>query len=594
MIAALSLALKPAVTLGGGMFKSWKSVAGTEWVSKANRRDARFVFAGSVTLNLLALALPLALLQVYDRIIPNSSHGTLLLMIGGVAVVVMAEALMRVARADIISWMGAQIEHRAGCRAFGRLMGAPADELERTGAGELIERFSGLSMVREVFTEHWTLLACDLPFVLIYVVTIWYLAGWLVLAPLAMMALVVATAIRGSKVAEEAIEEFNSVRDRRQNFTIEAIHGIHSIKSMAMEAQMIQRLARLQDAVAKASHKVVLSNASVLSNGATFSQMSTLAVVIIGAVLVVDNHLTMGGLSACTLLTGRALQPVQKAVAMWGRFQNAQIMRQRFESLFELSPECPEGTPPLDIREGAVEFRDVTFGYGTGEPILKNVSLRIAPGERVAIAGDNGSGKSSLLRLMYGSMAPSQGQVLMDGQPVSGFDRNARKHGGIAYIPQRGELFRGTILDNMTMFQPGLRRDALRIARELGLDEVIFRLPQGYHTRIGDGSTEAMPRGVAQRLAVVRALTRQPRVILFDEANAAMDNQGDEHLRRYFEAMPRTTTLIMVTLRPSMQKLADRVLQIDNGTVVPAINRQDASPPVVTTEIALNGQGVAV
>ncbi|OAN53689.1 hypothetical protein A6A04_13875 [Paramagnetospirillum marisnigri] len=568
------------------------------WVTTANRRDAVYVLAASVALNLLALALPLALLQVYDRIIPNSSGGTLMLMISGVILVVAMEAVIRVARADIISWMGSQIEHNAGCRAFGRLMGAPADQLEQTGAGDLIERFSGLPMVREVFTEHWTLVACDLPFVLIFLVTFWYLAGALVLAPLAMVALIVLVALSGSAKAEKNTEDFNTIRDRRQNFTIEAIQGIHAIKSMAMETQMIQRLARLQDAVAKASHKVVLSNAGVLSNGATFTQISTLVVVVIGAMLVVDNSLTVGGLSACTLLMGRILQPVQKVVAMWGRFQSADMMRERFQGLFDLPSEHSELARPAQISRGSVEFRDVTFAYGKHAPIFEHVSLSIEHGERIAISGDNGSGKSTLLRLMYGSSIASSGEILLDGMPVADCYRNAQESGGVAFVPQRGELFRGTILENLTMFKPSLRRVALRIASDLGLDEVVYRLPQGYNTRVGEGSAEALPRGVTQRIAVVRALTRQPRILLFDEANAAMDSQGDERLRQYFEALDRDTTLIMVTLRPSLQKLADRLFKIEDTAVNPVRFRLDApqppsQPPPVLTTVPNTGAAIA-
>lgn len=559
-----------------------------KWVSETNLKDARYVLAASVSLNLFALALPLALLQVYDRIIPNSSYGTLFLLVVGVGSIVLLEALMRVARADIISWMGAQIEHRAGCKAFARLMEAPADDLEQAGAGDLIERFSGLPMVREIFTEHWTLLVCDLPFAVIFLATIWYLAGWLVLAPLALIGLIVFIAVKGSPGAEKAVEDFNKIRDHRQNFTIEAIHGIHSIKSMALETQMIQRLARLQETVATRLHKLVLSNASVLSNGSTFSQLSTLSLVVLGAFMVVDNQLTIGGLSACTLLTGRALQPIQKAVAMWSRFQNAQLLRARFESLLDLPSEHAEGATPLKIEKGGIELRNVSLHYDPQAPILRNVSLKFEPGAKVAIAGDNGSGKSSLLRLIFGSMRPTEGLVLVDGQPIADFDRNAQKSGGIAYVPQRGELFKGTILDNLTMFRPSLRHEALRIAGELGLDDVIYRLPQGYHTRVGDGSTEALPRGVAQRIAVVRALTRKPKVLLFDEANTAMDNQGDERLRAYLEKMDRGTTLIMVTLRPSLQKLADSVLQLEKGRLVPAPPRQAPPQPAVQPPTAAN------
>lgn len=538
-----------------------------------------YVGVASVMLNVLALALPLALLQIYDRIIPNSSTGTLLILVAGVASAVMLEALLRVARTEIVGWAGVKFEHKAGCEAFGRIMGTPADELERTGAGELIERLAGLPMVREVFSEQWALILCDLPFVLLFLGAIAYVAGWLVLVPLAMLLGFVAFAFVSTRSVGKAITDFNTVRDRRQNFNIEIIHGIHAIKSMAMEGQMIQRYARLQESVARANHQVVQGNSKALAVGQAFSQMLTLAVVVCGGWLVVRGHLTVGGLSACTLLASRALQPVQKAVGMWTRFQTARLMRERLASVMELPAEPhPVQAPSLKLA-GAVTLREVCFGHGEdGDELFQGLSLDVRPGERVAIAGDNGCGKSTLLRLILGVAQPTGGEILVDGQPVSAYDPEALRGGPIAYVPQYSEMFRGTILDNLTMFRPHLRKSALAIAKDLGLDEVVYRLPGGYDTRIGDGSTEALPRGVTQRIAVVRALAPRPRIVLFDEANASMDGPGDDQLRRYLETMDRHCTMILVTLRPSLQKMADRVLLLKNRRLEPK-----APPPAAGT-----------
>lgn len=539
-----------------------------------------YVGVASVMLNVLALAMPLALLQIYDRIIPNSSQGTLVILMAGVATAVILEALLRVARSEIVGWAGVKFEHRAGCEAFGRIMSTPADELERTGAGELIERLSGLPTVREVFSEQWTLLLCDLPFVALYLGAIAYVAGWLVLAPTALLAGFVAFAWFSTRSVSKAITDFNTVRDRRQNFNIEIIHGIHAVKSMAMEGQMIQRYARLQESVARANHQVVLGNSKALAVGQAFSQLLTLAVVVGGGWLVVNGHLTVGGLSACTLLAGRALQPVQKAVAMWTRFQTARLMRERFASVLELPSEARPAQAAPAVQEGAVSLRNVSFGYGAeGAELFQGLNLEVKPGERVAIAGDNASGKSTLLRLILGAVAPGQGEVLIDGRPVSEYDPETLRGGPVAYVPQYSEMFRGTILDNLTMFRPHLRKQALAIAKDLGLDEVVYRLPGGYDTRVGDGSTEALPRGVTQRIAVVRALAPGPRVVLFDEANASMDGPGDEQLRNYLENLDRHCTMILVTLRPSLQKMADRVLVLKGRQLEPKAPTPQAPAP---------------
>lgn len=526
------------------------------------------VVLASLFLNLLALALPLALLQVYDRIIPNAAHGTLAMLLLGVLAAVLLEALLRTARAVLLSWAGVQFEHRAATEAFARVMAAPADELEHRGAGELLERMAGLPTVREVFAEHWTLLACDLPFVALFLGVMWLIAGWLVLAPAAILAAIVVTGALGADRVRKAIQTFNQVRDRRQNFSIEVIQGIHAVKSMAMESQMVQRYARLQEAVAEASHAVTAGNSTAMSVGTAYSQLATLVVVTAGASMVVDHHLSVGGLAACTMLTSRALQPVQKAVALWTRFQTAKLMRERFATIFDLPVEPAPAMAASGPVQGSVVLRDVSLAVGDGEELFRALDLSVMPGERIAIVGDNGSGKSSLLRLIAGGLRPSSGEVLLDGFPVADWDKEALANEGIAYVPQHGELFRGTIIENLTMFRPHLRKEALRIARELGLDEVVFRLPQGYHTRVGDGSSDALPRGIVQRIAVARALATKPRVLLFDEANATMDGGGDERLRRYLAGMGRDCTMILVTLRPSLQKMVDRLLMIEGGHLV--------------------------
>jgi ATP-binding cassette subfamily C protein LapB len=550
------------------------------------RRGGGYVGVASVFLNLLALALPMALLQIYDRIIPNSSTGTLLLLLAGVGTAVVLEATLRVARAEIVGWIGVQFEHKASLSAFRRIFRTPADELERVGAGELIERLGGLPTVREVYSENWTLLVCDLPFVFLFLGCIAYLGGWLVLAPAAVLLAFAAFAMLGGSAMEKVIGDFNTVRDRRQNFSIEVIQGVHSVKAMAMEAQMIQRYARLQESVARNSHQVVQVNTSNLGVAGVFSQLLTLSVVVFGGMMVVDNALTVGGLSACTLLAGRALQPVQKAIGMWTRWQSARLMRRRFDTIFDLPAEPGSDDPVVAPVVGEVELQAVGFQPLADAPALfSGLDLVVRRGERVAIGGDNGSGKSTLLRLIHGSLAPTEGQVLLDGIPVADRDRaQLLAAGGVAFVPQRGELLRGTILENLTMFRPDRRREAMRLASQLGLDEVVYRLAQGYHTRVGDGSSDILPRGVVQRIAVVRALAAKPRVLLFDEANAAMDGPGDEKLRQYFEGMSRDVTLIMVTLRPSLQRLADKVLRIEDGHLVDARVPVAAPAPDASTD----------
>lgn len=529
----------------------------------------------TVFLNLLSLALPLALLQVYDRIIPNSSTGTLLLLVAGVAAALVCETVLRLARSAITGWIGARFEHRAGVAAFGRLLNTPQHVLEREGTGVHLERMAALPMIKDHYAEQGLTTLLDMPFVVLFLGLVWVLAGTLVLVPLGMVALFALLMLREARGLRRAMKDYNTVRDRRLSFNIEVLNGVHSVKSMAMEGQMMQRYARLQEAVARANHGVVMHNAVALGMSGLFSQLVMIGIAAYGSTFVVANELTVGGLAACTLLAGRAMQPLQRAVALWTRLQGLKLAEERAEQIFRLPQNPVPEAPYVAVCQGAVELRDVHYGYDGGEkPLFGGISLRVEPGECVGISGTNGSGKSSLLGLIRGTLAPTSGQVLIDDVPVSQWDPRSLAMEGIGYLPSEAALFRGTLLDNLTMFRKELRRPALDAAHLLGLDEVVATMPQGFLTKVPDGASDAMPRGIRQRIAVARVLALRPRIILFDEANTAMDGAGDERLRQALEGMKGSTTMILVTLRPSLLKLAERRFEIAGGTLR---ERQDPS-----------------
>ncbi|WP_185961521.1 peptidase domain-containing ABC transporter [Telmatospirillum sp. J64-1] len=550
------------------------------------RKSLPILALASLFLNLLALALPFALLQVYDRIIPNASHGTLLLLVLGVATAFILESVLRVARSAITGWVGARFEHAASVAAFNHLLGTPEHVLERDGTGVHFERMSAIPAIKENVADNGVTLALDLPFVAVFLGLIWLLAGSLVLVPLALLLLFGLIVLRQATGLRKAIAEYNTVRDRRLSFNIEVLGGIHSVKSMAMEGQMLQRYVRLQEAVAKANHDIVMRNTSALAVSGLFGQLTMVAVVAYGSTFVIDNALTVGGLAACTLLAGRAMQPIQRAVSYWTRLQGVRLSRQRAEEIFALPHPARPANPHRAKVRGAIELKSVRFRWeGAEEDLFSGLDLTVAPGECIGISGANGCGKSALLGLIRGSIQPNEGQVLLDGVPIGDWDRESLAHGGIGYLASQAQLFRGTLLDNLTMFRKELRKPALEAAHRLGLDELVATMPQGFLTRIADGASDSMPRGIRQRIAIARVLALKPRVLLFDEANTAMDGQGDERLRQALEELKGEITMILVTLRPSLLKLADRRYEIVDGRLNPREDpslrgRAPATPPL--------------
>lgn len=530
----------------------------------------------STFINVLALALPLTLLQVYDRIIPNNAQGTLSLMIIGVGVALALDAMLRLARSYVSGWMAARFEHLAGCNAMERLLRTPIVGYENQGAGVHLERMNALSVLKEFYAGQAVLAVCDLPFAVIYLGAIYYLAQHLVLVPIGLIILFFIVAAVVGKKLKASLEGRMMADDRRYNFIIEVLGGIHTIKGLAMEEQMLRRYERLQETCAGAEREVSLNSSSAIGVGAIFSQLTMFAVVGYGSTFVIDGVLTVGGLAACTMLAGRSMQPLQRAVGIWTRFQSISLARDRLRELFRMVPEITDDMPPLENVQGDLTVQNVSFNFGKnrdGEDlpiIFSNISLDITAGSVVGIKGANASGKTSLLLLMNGILHPTNGQVFVDGMDIARFDPvSVRRE--VAYLPQEGTLFNGTLLENLTMFRQEKDSIAIEMARLLGLDNVVAHMPMGYDTPVADGAGESMPRGIKQRIAIARALVDKPRILLFDEANSAMDSAGDAMLKDLLSRLKGRVTLVLVSQRPSMLELADDVYEIKDHGLVPYV-----------------------
>lgn len=540
----------------------------------------------SLFLNILGLALPMSLLQVYDRILPNKSVGTMVFLMGGVLAALLMESTLNFCRAWITGWVGAKFEHNAGCTALNHLVMSGVDEFERDGSGAHLERMTSLATVREFYAGQAMLTLLDLPFAILYLSLVAMMGGILVLVPIILLVLFCTTAILLGGKLRGALQKRMVADDRRFNFIIEVLGGIHTVKAFAMEAQMVRRYERLQETCAEGAYDVALSSSTAMGVSSFFSQATTICVGMAGALVVLNGDMTTGGLAACSMLAGRSMAPVQKALGVWTRFQSFMLARHRLTELFKLKPESPPGLPKMTNPKGALEMRDCCFRYGEKLPwIIRDASVNIAEGECIAVAGGNGGGKTTLLTLMQGAIKPVTGEVLLDGEPVTNYEpQSVRDH--IAFLPQVGVLFQGTILQNITMFRKEFEDTAVETAALLGLDEVVATMALGYDTPVGDGAYDSLPRGIKQRIAIARALVNNPRIVLFDEANTAMDTTGDNFLRVWLERAKGKRTLVLVTPRPSLVKLADRVFDLKDGTLVARAPREERQPagPIASAE----------
>ncbi len=527
------------------------------------------LFLCSLVINILSLALPLALLQLYDRILPNDARDTLTILVAGLGGALVLEFVLRNLRTVIAGWFGARFEHSLGCRAVRHLLHSDLASYEQDGPGNYLQRLNAISPLRDFYGSQSVILLGDLPFAALFLAAVAYLAGPLVYVPLGLIALFGILALLTGWRLRHALDRRTGADDRRFNFLIEVLSGIHTVKGVAMEGQLLRRYERLQEGSADAHQAVALHSAVTLNLSATFSHLTLFAVAGAGAFLVIGGDLTVGGLAACTTLSGRALQPLQKAVGIWTRIQTVQLARQRLRRLFSLPSEPMERRPALAAGEGKLEISGVTFQYPrTNEPILSDVTLTVEPGQMIGLMGGSGSGKTTLLYLLMGLFRPTSGTIRIDGRDLAAFDPPSVRH-RISYLSHSDTLFVGSIRENITMFRPERDQDAVEAAKLVGLDDVIARMPAGYETKVGTGANDTVTPGTAQRIAIARGLVNKPDIILFDEANTALDRQADTVLQAVLKSLRGKRTVVLVSQRPSMLALADQRFEIKDGKVVP-------------------------
>jgi ATP-binding cassette subfamily C protein LapB len=542
---------------------------------------ARFdVLAASFTLNLLALVMPIVILQTYDRIVPNNSRETLFLLVVFVAGALVLDAFLRLGRTHVTGWAAARFEHRLGCSMARRLLSSDLASFEHSAAGVHLDRMTAIDRLRDFYCGQSILVMVDLPFAFLFLGLIAYLAGALALVPLAVLIAFAFVAWKLGQHLRVAIENRSEVDDRRYNFIIELLTGIHTVKALGMEAQMVRRYERLQESSAASGIEVNMLSGRAQSLGALFSNLTMVLTAGIGCLWVINGELTTGGLAASSLLAGRSLQPLLRAMGLWTQFQNVEVARGRVAEAMATPAETSAKLPELPPVEGVLQLQKVHFAYDTDGPeLFRGVDLSVPAGAAVGIRGANGIGKSTLLRLIMRLYTPTQGRITLDGHDLTEFDPASIRE-QIVYLPQQSVLFQGTIMDNLTGFRgEEAIEPALEVAIKLGLDSVIARLPDGYQSRVGESGADALPGGIRQRIAIAHALARNPKLVLFDEANSYLDAAGDAMLRGVLEEMKGRTTLVLVSHRPSLLQLADELYEINDGQLIQRVVRSRLKPP---------------
>lgn len=485
----------------------------------------------SVFINLLGLALPLTLLQVYDRIIPADAAGTLSLLVIGVGVALMLEALLRLGRSYVSGWMGARFEHLAGNAVFQRILFLPPAFTERATVGAQVARIKDFESVREFFTGPMALTFIELPFTLIFLIVIAALAGPLAFVPMIMMAVFIILGFVIQPLIQASVAKAAKGGSRRQELLVESLGNMRAVKTSGAEEKWLERY---RDDSAKAS----LNSFYTAQYGSLLNTISSilmtasgLATVAFGVFRVLGGSMTIGALVASMILVWRVLAPLQMAFVSMTRLTQVKSSVAQINGLMNLKAEREPDSIVLPLRrfEGRVSFSRVSLRYSPdADPALVGVTFDVEPGQVVAIVGGNGSGKSTLLKLLAGLYVQQAGSVRIDDQDVRQLDVIELRH-AISYVPQVYQFFYGTIAQNLRLTHPTASDAELHwAAQQAGVLDDVLKLEQGsgkwkrtgFEVRIGDQSGSQMPTSVLQRLNLARGYLKRAPIMLFDESQA--------------------------------------------------------------------------
>lgn len=525
-------------------------------------------FFVTLFLNVMSLGAPLFVMNVYDKVIGTGSIPTLLAFCIGVGIALVFDTILRSVRARILAFIGARLDNIMGNNIFQHILALPPGFTERATIGAQVARIKDFESVREFFTGPLATVFMELPFAIFYFAIIFWLGGVLALVPIIGTLCFVIGGYLVMPIVRKNVAIAGRAASRRQEFLVETLGKMRAVKLSAGEQNWLKRY---RDMSARAAYGGFKNGvfASLITGGSNALIVSAgMATIAIGVLGVIDGTMTTGGLIAAMMLVWRVLSPLQTAFTLIQRIEQVRGSINQIDGLMNLKPERDPRAmvAPLKNLKGRVSFSRVSLRYSNeADPALVGVSFDVEPGEVVAVTGRNGSGKSTIIKLILGLYAPQAGSIRIDSSDIRQIDPVELRH-AISYVPQVCNLYFGTIAQNLRLAMPTASDADIRWACEMAdVWDEIQALPRGLDTRVGDGSVDHLPTSFVQKLSLTRAYLKRSPLMLFDEPVNGLDFDGDRQFMQAVDFFRGQSTIFMVTHRPSHLRFADRILVFDAG-----------------------------
>lgn len=532
-------------------------------------RIYRDVLLASLLINAFGLLGSFYVLNVYDRVIPNSAFETLWVLSIGITVIYIFSAVMQGLRGYFVDEAGKKANLKISSLLLQKVLGLRL-EVRPQSIGSFSNNLREFESILEFITSFSITALIDMPFVALGLFVIWYIGGSIVVYFIVAILLMLCYSILIQAPLQKAVANTFNASAQKNAILVEGLSGLETVKMLGAETQIQRSWEEAVSYIALWSARSRFLSSSV-SQFSYFIQNIVVVALIIGGVYMISvGNLTQGGLVALVILSRQVIAPMAQVANLATRFHRAKEALRALNDIMELPVERPVGKTFLHRTRflGGIGLKNLTFAYpGQSVNVLNNISLEIAAGEKVGIIGPIGSGKTTLGKLMLGLYEPSSGMVTMDGTDIRQIDPAELRH-YIGFVPQDIMLFRGTVRDNLTIGTHDIDDSSIMRAAEIaGVDEFVKKQPQGFDMEVGEFG-RGLSGGQRQSVAMARAVLLDPPVLVLDEPTSNMDSRTELRLKDNLTKTIKGKTLILITHRASLLEMVDRIIVIDNGIIV--------------------------
>ncbi|NKB53777.1 MAG: type I secretion system permease/ATPase [Rhizobiaceae bacterium] len=541
------------------------------------------VALAAMFINMIAIATPIFVMNVYDRILPNEAISSLWVLAAGVSAALLFSLLLQKCRSAIIDYTGREADRKLAYTLFEKVLHSRLSH-RPASTGEFASRLSQYEFVREFFTSNTISVLIDSVFVFVFLAVIYYLTGWIAAIPaIAFVLVVIVGLIAQHRIGKRVARAANEAAERHA-LLVESVATIETVKALRAESHLLRKWSFLTNNSSKTSEDIKQISSGAANTTAFIQQMVTVAIVVSGAYAFAAGEISTGAIIATVMLSSRAVAPLGQISMTLARIRQVMLSIRILSGIMEQPEDRPMSTGFVnrEVNSGKVRLDDVEFMYpDTDNAVLSNVNIDIQAGERVGIIGKIGSGKTTLGKLLGGLFEPTSGRLLLDGIDVRQYHlHEVRK--AVAFVGQASDLFTGTLKENLLIAKPDATdAEIIAAAQKAGVDEFASRHPRGFDMPVGERG-DNLSGGQKQAVTIARLLMNQPKVVFLDEPSGAMDMASE---RRLIASLKKSfapdTTLIISTHRYSLLEMVDRIIVIDNGRIV-----ADGTKEVVLEDLA--------